>query len=214
VNGEFLWHLEDILDLYAEPDDPWYPVVCFDECPIQLVSEVRQPLPARPGRPRRYDYQYRREGTCNLFMAFCPRRGWRHVWVTARRTKADFAECMRQLVDVCFPNARRIRVVLDNLNTHTFAALYDTFPPEQARHLMHKLEFHFTPKHASWLNMVELELAVLRRQCLDRRLDSARQVQHEAWLWQAPRNAAQATVHWHFTTLHARTHLKSWYNRS
>ena len=145
--------MEDVLDLYAEPEDPKRPRVCFDECPYQLISETRQPLPGKPGRPQRYDYEYKREGTCNLFMFVQPHVGWRHVKVTDRRTKADFAQCMKDLVDLYFPDADLIRVTLDNLNTHTPAALYEAFEPAEARRIIRKLEFHHTPKHGSWLNM-------------------------------------------------------------
>jgi hypothetical protein len=152
--------MENILDLYAEADDRYFPVVCFDECPIQLVSEVRQPVPARPGQRRRYDYHYQRQGTANLFVVFCPRQAWRHITVTERRTKHDFALQMKALVDVCFPQALKVRLVLDNLNIHGASALYETFDPPEARHL----RVVYFPVHASWLNMVELELAVLTGQ--------------------------------------------------
>ncbi len=200
--------MEDLLDLYAEAGDPWFPVVCFDECPVQLVSEVRQPLPAAPGRRRRYDYHYHREGTANLFMFFCPRQGWRHVTVTDRRTKQDFAHQMKALVDGYFPKALQIRVVLDNLNTHTPSALYETFEPAEARRILRRLEFHYTPVHASWLNMVELELAVLSAQCLQRRIGSNFMLRHEIWAWEAERNAKHATIDWRFTCRDARHRLR------
>ena len=196
--------MEDILDLYAEAEDPLFPVVCFDECPYQLVSHTRQPIPAKPGKRRRYDYHYRREGTCNLFIFFCPRQSWRHITVTDRRTKQDFAEQMRDLVDVYFPKALKIRLVLDNLNIHVPSALYETFEPAEARRILRRIEFHYTPVHASWLHMVELELAVLSDQCLDRRLSSKPQVRDECWIWEAERNAKQATVNWQFTCEKAR----------
>lgn len=203
--------MEAILDLYTEAPDPLYPVVCFDECPYQLLSHTRQPSPAQPGQRRRYDYVYQREGTCNLFIFFCPRQGWRHVMyvmVTDQRTKQDFARQMRALVDVYFPfpQALKIRLVLDNLNTHTAAAaaLYETFEPAQARRILRRIEFHHTPIHASWLNMVELELAVLSSQCLDRRLESQTAVRREVWVWEAERNAKKATVDWRFTCEKAR----------
>lgn len=199
--------MEDVLDLYAEAHDPYYPVVCFDECPLQLIGHVRQPIGASPGHPRRIDYHYRREGTCNLFIVFCPRQGWRHVTVTARRTAQDFAYQMKALVDVYFPHALKIRLVLDNLNIHTPQALYQTFAPAEARRLLRRLEFHYTPVHASWLNMVEIELAVLNQQCLNRRLDSVALVRQQVWAWEAPRNARHATVHWAFTTDAAREKL-------
>lgn len=196
--------MEDVLDLYAEAYDPYYPVVCFDECPIQLIGEVRKPIPAAPGRRKRYDYHYRREGTANLFMMFCPHLGWRHINVTERRTKQDFAHQMRELVDVHFPHALKIRLVLDNLNTHSATALYETLGPVEARRILRRMEFHFTPVHASWLNMVELEFAVLASQCLNRRISNLRTLRAETWAWEAQRNAAKATVHWRFTCQKAR----------
>jgi hypothetical protein len=200
--------MENILDLYAEAHDPLYPIVCFDECPYQLIGHTRQPLPPSPGKRRRFDYQYRREGTCNLFMVFCPRQAWRHVTVTDRRTKHDFAHQMRALVDVYFPQALKVRVVLDNLNTHTPSALYEAFDPDEARRILRRLEFHYTPVHASWLNMVELEFAVLASQCLDRRIDNRSFLQHEIWIWEAERNANRATVNWRFTCQQARLNLR------
>jgi hypothetical protein len=203
--------MEDVLDLYAEPDDSHSPVVCFDESPYQLVSEVRQPLPAAPGQPVRYDYEYHREGTCNLFMCFEPLRGWRHVKVTARRTTQDFAHCMKDLVDIHFPTAAVVSVVLDNLNTHTPAALYATFPPAEACRILRKLDFHYTPKHGSWLNMAEIEFAVVSTQCLDRRLGDQEAVRRAITAWQTRRNAEKATVDWRFTTAKARCKLKHIY---
>ena len=203
--------MEDVLDLYAEPVDPKRPRVCFDECPYQLISEVRQPLPAKPGYPLRYDYEYKREGTCNLFMFVRPETGWRHVEVTDRRTKQDFAHCMKDLVDRYFPEAEIIRVVLDNLNTHTPAALYEAFEPAEARRIIRKLEFHHTPKHGSWLDMAEIEFSVLAEQCLDRRLPDSETVRCEVAAWEARRNAEQATIHWRFTTDKARTKLERLY---
>ena len=203
--------MEDVLDLYAEPYDARYPVVCFDECPYQLVGEVRELLPPAPGRPQRYDYQYQRNGTCNLFMFFAPKESWRHVTVTARRTKQDFAHQMRDLVEGYFPEAEKIRLVVDNLNTHTPAALYETFPPAEAHSIRQRLEFHYTPKHGSWLNMVEIELSVLTGQCLKRRLPNQEAVQQEVNAWERQRNAGKATVQWRFTTGDARTKLKRLY---
>jgi hypothetical protein len=211
VSAEFVWRMEDILDLYAEPYDPQYPLVCFDESPYQLVSEVCQPLPVRPGQPRRYDYEYRRAGTCNLFMFFEPLQGWRHVKVTARRTAQDFAYCMKDLVDIHFPQATVISVVLDNLNTHTPAALYATFPPAEACRLLRKLDFHYTPKHGSWLNMAEIEFAVVSTQCLDRRLGDQETVRHEITAWEIRRNEQKATADWRFTTAKARRKLQCLY---
>lgn len=203
--------MEDVLDLYAEPPDPLRPLVTFDERPVQLLSEVREPLPCKPGYPRKEDYEYQREGTCNLFCFFAPHECWRHVEVTERRTAVDFAHQMKWLVDCRYPEADLIRVVLDNLNIHSPASLYQAYPPEEARRLTKKLEFHHTPPHASWLNMNELELAVLSRQCLNRRLGSREAVVHETAAWEEARNAAGATVTWRFTTAHARTRLTRLY---
>jgi DDE superfamily endonuclease len=203
--------MEDVLDLYAEPYDPQYPVVCFDESPYQLVSEVRQPVLAAPGHPVRYDYEYRREGICNLFMFVQPLRGWRHVKVTDRRTAQDFAHCMQELVDSHFPQATLISVVLDNLNTHTPAALYETFAPAEARRLLQKLDFRYTPKHGSWLNRAEMEFAVLSTQCLNRRIPDQATVRHRMAAWEASRNAATETINWRFTTAKARRKLKRLY---
>ncbi len=203
--------MEDVLDLYNEPYDPCRPYVCFDECPYQLVSEVRQPLPARPGAAEKYDYEYKREGTCNLFMFVQPQIGWRHVDVTDRRTAQDFARCMQDLVDVHFPQADTIRVVLDNLNTHTLAALYETFSPAEARRIARKLEVHYTPKHGSWLNMAEIELAVLNGGCLNRRLPSQDVVRAEIAPWQTERNAQHKLIRWAFTTTTARIKLEHLY---
>lgn len=199
--------MEDVLDLYAQPYDSRFPVVCFDESPYQLIGEVRQPCSSQPGKPQRYDYQYQRNGTCNLFMFFEPRAGWRHVEVTERRTKQDFAHCMQQLVDGYYPEAEVIRVVVDNLNTHTPAALYETFVAAEAHRLLQRLEFHYTPKHGSWLNMVEIEFSVLAGQCLQRRLPDKATVQREIAAWERQRNDAKATVQWRFTTDKARTKL-------
>ena len=203
--------MEDVLDLYAEPEDSKRPRVCFDECPYQLISEVRRPWPVKPGRPQRYDYEYQREGTCNLFMFVQPHVGWRHVTVTAQRTKRDFAQCMKDLVDLYFPDADLIRVTLDNLNTHTPAALYEAFAPAEARRIIRKLEFHHTPKHGSWLNMAEIEFSVLAGQCLDRRLPDSETVQTEVAAWETQRNAEQAKIHWRFTTDKARAKLERLY---
>ena len=168
VDAEYVARMEDVLDLYAEQPDPKRPVVCFDESPSQLIGEARQPIPAAPGRLERFDYEYRRNGVVNLFVFLDAHRSWRRVKVTGHRTADDFALCMRELVDVDFPEAERIRVVLDNLSTHTAAALYAAFPPAEARRVLRRLDFHYTPKHASWLNMVEIEIGVLKGQCLDR----------------------------------------------
>ena len=203
--------MEDLLDLYAEDFDPLRPMVCFDELPYQLVAETCLPLPLQPGKPLRYDYEYRRNGTCNLFMFFQPLAGWRHVEVTEQRTKRDFAYQMRNLVDVHFPQAKVIRVVLDNLNTHSPAALYEVFEPQEARRIVRKLEFHYTPKHGSWLNMAEIEISVLYRQCLDRRLEEIPIVRSEVQAWEALRNDQHATVDWRFTTTKARSKMQYLY---
>jgi hypothetical protein len=200
--------MEAILDLYAEAEDRFYPVVCFDERPMQLISEVRQPIPAAPGQRQRYDYHYQREGTANLFVLFCPRQSWRHVEVTERRTHQDFARQMQTLVDVFFPQALKIRLVLDNLNIHKPASLYQTFEPAEARRILRRLEFHYTPVHASWLNMVEVELATLSDQCLDRRIATLSTLRREVWAWEARRNRERATVHWQFTCDKARLNLR------
>ncbi len=199
--------MEDVLDLYEAPPDPKRPKVCFDELPYQIVAETRDPVPARPGRPTRVDYEYRRHGTANLFLSFDPDRGWRHVSVTDRRTKGDFAHEMQRLVNEAYPDADVIRLVTDNLNTHTPAALYDTFPPAEARRIAKKLEFHYTPKHGSWLNMAEIELSVLSGQCLDRRLGDRATLEREVAAWETERNDARATVAWRFTSAAARTKL-------
>ena len=170
MSPDFVAHMEDVLDLYAEPYDPQRPVVCFDETSTQLLADVSEPLPAKPGRPKREDYEYRREGTRNLFLACEPLAGWRHVSVTERRTTEDFAHEMRWLVDEAYPDVSLVRVVLDNLNTHRKASLYQTFPAGEARRIAKRLEFHFTPKHGSWLNMAEIEFSVFSRICLRQRL--------------------------------------------
>lgn len=203
--------MEDVLDLYAAPPDPQRPLVCFDECPYQLVGDVAPSLPPVPGHPERVDYEYERKGTCNLFMLIEPHTAARHVEVTEHRTKRDFAQQMKALVDERFPAADVIRVVLDNLNTHSPGALYEAFPPAEAHRLNHKLEFHYTPKHGSWLNMAEIELAALMTQCLDRRIADSTTVQAETTAWETTRNAEQTTIHWQFTTPIARTKLERLY---
>ena len=207
VDAEYVARMEDVLDLYAEQPDPKRPVVCFDESPTQLIGEARQPIPATPGRPERFDYEYRRNGAVNLFVFLDAHRSWRRVKVTNHRTADDFALCMRELVDVDFPEAERIRVVLDNLSTHTAAALYAAFPPAQARRVLRRLEFHYTPKHASWLNMVEIEIGVLKGQCLDRRIESRDQLVAEIDVWQSQRNQTGARINWMFSTDKARTKM-------
>jgi transposase len=208
VDGTYVARMEDVLDLYAEAPDPQRPVVCFDESPAQLIGEVRQPIPAQPGKLERYDCEYRRNGTANLFVflddAHC---SWRAVKVTDQRTAADFAHCMRDLVDLHYPKADLVRVVMDNLSTHTLGALYETFPPAEAHRVLQRLEFHYTPKHASWLNMVEIEIGVLRAQCLDRRIGERETLEAEIEAWQRQRNASGARIKWMFNTEAARSKL-------
>lgn len=209
--------MEDVLDLYAEPADPTRPVVCLDECPVQLLDDVRVPLPPAPKRPRRRDYEYRRCGAACLAVAFDPHRGWRHVTVSERRTKVDFAGWLKELVDTYSPAVETIRLVVDNLNTHTPAALYEAFAPDEAHRIARKLEWHYTPKHGSWLNMVEIELSVLADQGLDRRIPDLATLARATTAYTERRNAAKATIHWRFTTADARTKLDHLYptlNRS
>ena len=213
IDGEYVARMEDVLDLYAEPPDPKRPVVCFDESPIQLIGEVRQPIPAAPGQVERFDYEYRRNGTVNLFVAVDAHRPWRKVKVTEQRTARDFASGMRELVDVDFPEAERIRVVLDNLSTHTPGSLYEAFPAAEAHRILRRLEFHYTPKHASWLNMVEIEIGVLKGQCLDRRIDNREELEREIAAWERQRNPAGAHLKWMFTTEKARTKMGRAYPR-
>src|ERR1700726_3732332 len=207
IEGTDVARMEAVLDLYAEAPDPKRPVVCFDESPTQLIGEARQPIPAAPGRPERFDYEYRRNGAVNLFVFLDAHRSWRRVKVTGHRTADEFALCMRELVDVDFPEAERIRVVLDNLSTHTAAALYAAFPPAGARRVLRRLDFHYTPKHASWLNMVEIEIGVLKGQCLDRRIESCDRLVAEIDAWQSPRNQSRARITWMFSTDKARTKM-------
>jgi hypothetical protein len=203
--------MEDVLAVYTRPYDPRFPQVCMDETSTQLVGDPRPPLAADPTRCRRQDYEYTRHGTANLFLFVEPLRGWRQVQVTERRTKADWALAMRELADVHYPQAERITVVLDNLNTHGPASFYDAFPPAEARRLTTRFEFHYTPKHGSWLNMAEIELSVLGRQCLHRRIPDATLLAHEVAAWTASRNAASAAIDWRFTTADARIKLKRLY---
>ena len=211
VGAEFVCRMEDVLDLYAEPHDPTRPVVCFDETSKQLVAETRTPLPMEPGKPERVDYEYERKGTANLFLATQPLGAWRHVDVTDRRTKHDFAHQMRDLVDRHFPDATTIRVVLDNLNTHTPAALYEAFAPAEARRVLRKLDFHYTPVHSSWLNMAEIEFSLLARQCLNRRIGDRDTLATEIAAWETARNEQRATITWQFTVDDARRKLHRLY---
>lgn len=203
--------MEEVLDVYQEVYDPQHPVVCFDEMSKQLIAETRQPLPSQPGQVERYDTEYQRNGTRNLFMFFEPLAGFRHVQVTAQRTIPDFAECMRVLVDELYPDAQRIRLVLDNLNTHKPASLYASFPPEQANRILKRLEFHYTPKHGSWLNMAEIEFSVFSRQCLDRRIPDEATLKTQIAALEVERNTTSATVQWRFTSSDARLKLKRLY---
>jgi hypothetical protein len=187
--------------------DPKRPVVCFDESPSKLIGEARQPIPAEPGQLERYDCEYRRNGTVNLFVCIDVNRPWRKVKVTERRAAEDYAQCMRELVDVHYPEAACIRVVQDNLSTHSAGALYEAFAPAEARRILQRLEFHYTPKHASWLNMVEIEIGVLRGQCLDRRIDDPKRLICEIAAWEKQRNAASARINWMFTTEKARAKM-------
>ena len=196
--------MEDVLELYAEADDPDRPRVNFDECSVELHADARPPEPPAPGRPARVDYEYVRNGTANLFVVVDPTAGRRHVTVTDRRTKADFARQMKALCDDLYPDADKVRVVLDNLNTHTAGALYETFAPAEARRLAAKLEFHYTPKHASWLNMAELELSVLARQCLNRRIPDSATLAAEVKAWQEARNRDRVRINWCFKVADAR----------
>jgi transposase len=207
VDGTYVARMEDVLDLYAEDADPTHPVVCFDESPTQLIGEVREPIPAEPGQPERYDCEYRRNGTANLFVFLDAHRSWRHVKVTEHRTARDFALCMRDLTDSHYPNAELIRVVMDNLSTHNPGALYETFPAAEAHRILQRMEFHYTPKHASWLNMVEIEIGVLRGQCLDRRIGERETLIAEIEAWQRQRNVSGDRIKWKFTTQKARHKL-------
>jgi transposase len=204
---DYVANMEDVLDVYAQPRDETKPLVCFDETFKQLVEETRPPIPAKPGSAKCVDYEYRRNGTANLFVFVAPLEGWRHVKVTEHKGNTDFAECMRDLVDVHFPTAGVIRVVLDNLSTHRPGALYTAFPAAEARRILRRLEFHYTPKHGSWLNMAEIEIGILSRQCLDRRIPDQDALVAEVRAWQAERNGAHATIEWMFDLDRARAKL-------
>lgn len=207
MTGAFVAHMEDVLELYAEPLDEARPVVCMDELSKELHGQVAEPVPAAPGQPAKQDYEYKRNGTANVFLLLCPLLGWRHLEVTARRGYNEFALVMKALVDVHFPKAEVIRVVLDNLNTHVFGALYETFAPEEARRIARRLEFHYTPKHGSWLNMAEMEFSVLSRQCLDQRIPRAEQLAAEIAAWETPRNDKATKINWTFRVADARKKL-------
>lgn len=203
--------MEDVLDVYTRPYDPARPVICLDETSRQLLADTRPPLPPAPGQPARHDPEYVRAGVANLFLVGEPLRGWRQVQVSEQRTRLDFAYCVRDLVDLHYSEAETIVLVLDQLNTHSPASLYAAFSPAEAKRLAAKLELHYTPKHGSWLNMAELELSALQRQCLDRRLGDRATVEREVAAWVAARNAAQTTIDWRFTTAEARIKLKHLY---
>ena len=211
VDAEYVARMEDVLDLYMEPPDKRRPVISFDETPTQLIGEARLPIPQAPGRSARIDYEYRRNGTANLFVFVDAHRAWRHVKVTDQRTNIDFAHCMRDLVDVHYPKAERIRVVLDNLSTHRAKNLYEAFPPEEARRILRRLEFHYTPTHASWLNMVEIEISVLASQCLARRIPDRSTLEREIAAWQKRRNADGARITWMSDAAAARRKLGKLY---
>jgi hypothetical protein len=210
-DGEFVAAMEDVLDVYHRPYDPRYPQVCIDESSKQLVGEIRSPLPPRPGEPARYDSEYVRNGTANLFVAFEPLAGWRHVEVTDTRTRRDWAWFVKGLVDGRYRDAERVVLVMDNLNTHTAGSLYEAFPPDEARRIAEKLEIHYTPKHGSWLNMAEIELAALSTQCLDERVEDKPALAREVAAWETPRNDQKVGADWRFTTADARIKLKRLY---
>jgi DDE superfamily endonuclease len=203
--------MEDVLEVYQRPHDADYPLVCVDETSKQLISETRVPIKAKPGRPARQDYEYKRNGTANLFMMFAPLEGWRHVDVTDRHTAVDYAHMLKDLSDRHFPKAKKITLMQDNLNTHKPASLYEAFPPAEARRLVERFEWHYTPKHGSWLNMAESELSVLSGQCLDQRIPDKQILTEEVAAWQRSRNKKHTKADWHFTTADARVKLKRLY---
>lgn len=203
--------MEDVLELYRQPYDVRRPVLCMDEASKQLIAETRVPLPVQEGRPACYDYEYERKGVCSLILFVEPLRGWRKVFVRERRTMVDWAMCLREILDVYYPRAHRVRLVLDNLNTHTGASLYEAFPPAEARRLLERIEFHYTPKHGSWLNMAEIEIGVMNRQCLGRRIDRQPIVAAEIAAWEQRRNDEKAAIRWTFTVSEARIKLANIY---
>jgi hypothetical protein len=206
--------MEDVIEVYHRPHDPNRPVVCVDELPVQLIGETRTPLPAKPGRPVRHDYEYRRNGTANLVLAFAPLVGWRHAEVTERRTAKDFGAFLRWLVDEVYEEADKVVLVTDNLNVHATGSLYEAFPPDVARRVAERIEWHYTPKHGSWLNVAECELSVLTRQCLSRRIESADDLRRRVERWQEPRNDRLVEARWRFTTADARIKLHRLYPTS
>jgi hypothetical protein len=211
ANGEFVGRMEDVLDVYQRPYDPRFPQVCMDELHKQLVKETRTPLPAKPEQPERYDYEYERNGTANVFLFTEPSQNVRWTSVTEQRTRCDWAQQIQDLVDVRYPDAEKIVLVMDNLNTHTPGALYEAFPPQEARRLSNKLETHYTPKHGSWLNIAEIELSVLTKQCLARRIPDLQTLRREITAWHQRRNVRGGRIDWRFTTTDARIKLKRLY---
>ena len=209
ANAAFVAAMENVLEVYTRPHDPARPLVCLDETSKQLVAETREPLPMQPGQPARFDYEYERNGTANAFMLFAPLEGWRHVKVTERRTSVDYAQVLKELSDVHFAKAEKIVLVQDNLNTHSAASLYEAFEPAQARRLVERFEWNYTPKHGSWLNLAESELGVLSSQCLARRIADRQTLKREIAAWVTRRNIHNAKANWHFTTADARVKLKS-----
>jgi len=203
--------MEDVLDVYHRPCSATHPLVCMDESSKQQVIETRRPIRGKSGQVERYDYEYERNGVSHLFMLFAPFEGWRHVKVTDRRTKVDWAHCLKDLVTVHYPDAEKVTIVMDNLNTHHPSSLYEAFPPAEAKALLDRCEFHYTPKHGSWLNMAEMEFSALQRQCLDRRIADQQTLRAEIEAWQALRNVQEVKVNWRFTTADARIRLKRLY---
>jgi len=212
MTPDFLWRMEDVLDLYAEPYDPERPVICFDEHPYQLQSDVWEPMPIESGRPKREDYEYERTGTCNVFIFFEPHTGWCRVIVRATRKRLDFAACMKMLIDECFPQAKQIRVVMDQLNTHTPGSFYEAFEPSEAKRLTEKLKFHYTPVHGSWLNMAEIELSILSRHHLRQRIPTMELLKEISSSWAFKRTEQKAMVDWRFSTKDAREKFRKFYH--
>jgi hypothetical protein len=212
VDAAFVCQMGDVLEQYEGEYDSQQPVVCLDEKPYQLLEDTHEPLPMEPGEAKREDYTYKRNGTCNLFMMYSPQADWRHVEVTGQRTARDYAECLKELVDVHFPDAQKIRIVQDNLNTHKGASLYERFPAQEARRIIKKLEFHYTPKHASWLNMAEIEIHVLGKQCIDRRIGNVEALKREITAWETKRNQRESVINWQFTVDKARDKFKRAYD--
>ena len=211
ANSAFVAAMEDVLAVYTRPHDPDHPLVCLDETSKQLIIETRRPQPMKPGQPARVDYEYERNGTANLFMLFAPLEGWRHVKVTDRRTGLDYAQVLKDLSDIHFPDAKRIVLVQDNLNTHAKSSLYEAFLAAEARRLVERFEWHYTPKHGSWLDMAESELAILSSQCLDRRIPDKQTLETEVGAWTKKRNTHNAKADWQFTTADARIKLRHHY---